>query len=332
MNVEKVSGPWPPVSVIMPARNEEKHLAAAVARVLDQDYPGELEVVVALGPSADRTEAVARSLAAADKRIRLVDNPDGRTPQALNAAIKASRYDILMRVDGHGLLSDRYISRAVEVLQETGAANVGGIMQAEGVTPFEQAVARAMTSRLGIGAAPFHVGGEAGPADSVYLGTFRRDVLERLGGYDEHFVRAQDWELNYRIRQAGETVWFTPDLTVTYRPRSTLRALAAQFFRSGQWRREVIRHYRETANPRYLAPPLVVAAVAVGLIAGVAALLGAPLWLAAGWLAPAGYAAGVLGASVVVGRGMPLRARLWLPAVLATMHLSWGLGFLTRRR
>lgn len=332
MNVEKVSGPWPPVSVIMPARNEEKHLAAAVARVLDQDYPGELEVVVALGPSADRTEAVARSLAAADKRIRLVDNPDGRTPQALNAAIKASRYDILMRVDGHGLLSDRYISRAVEVLQETGAANVGGIMQAEGVTPFEQAVARAMTSRLGIGAAPFHVGGEAGPADSVYLGTFRRDVLERLGGYDEHFVRAQDWELNYRIRQAGETVWFTPDLTVTYRPRSTLRALAAQFFRSGQWRREVIRHYRETANPRYLAPPLVVAAVAVGLIAGVAALLGAPLWLAAGWLAPAGYAVGVLGASVVVGRGMPLRARLWLPAVLATMHLSWGLGFLTRRR
>lgn len=332
MNVEKVSGPWPPVSVIMPARNEEKHLAAAVARVLDQDYPGELEVVVALGPSADRTEAVARSLAAADKRIRLVDNPDGRTPQALNAAIKASRYDILMRVDGHGLLSDRYISRAVEALQETGAANVGGIMQAEGVTPFEQAVARAMTSRLGIGAAPFHVGGEAGPADSVYLGTFRRDVLERLGGYDEHFVRAQDWELNYRIRQAGETIWFTPDLTVTYRPRSTLRALAAQFFRSGQWRREVIRHYRETANPRYLAPPLVVAAVAVGLIAGVAALLGAPLWLAAGWLAPAGYAAGVLGASVVVGRGMPLRARLWLPAVLATMHLSWGLGFLTRRR
>lgn len=327
-----ISRTWPPVSVIMPARNEERHLAAAVARVLDQDYPGGLEVVVALGPSTDRTEAVALSLAAADKRIRLVDNPDGRTPQGLNAAIKASRYDIVVRVDGHGLLSDRYISRAVEVLQETGAANVGGIMRAEGVTAFERAVARAMTSRLGIGAAPFHVGGEPGPADSVYLGTFRRDVLDRLGGYDEHFIRAQDWELNYRIRQAGETIWFTPDLAVTYRPRSTLRALAAQFFRSGQWRREVVRRYPETANRRYLAPPLVVAAIFVGTIAGVAALLGAPGWLAAGWLAPVGYAAGVLGASVVAGRGLRLRARLWLPAVLATIHLSWGVGFLTRRR
>ncbi|MFW5899546.1 MAG: glycosyltransferase, partial [Jiangellaceae bacterium] len=127
-----MSRPWPPVSVIMPARDEERHLAAAVARVLDQDYPGELEVVVAVGPSSDRTEAVARSLASADTRIRLVDNPDGRTPHGLNAAIKAARYDIVVRVDGHGLLSDRYIRRAVEVLHETGAANVGGIMQAEG--------------------------------------------------------------------------------------------------------------------------------------------------------------------------------------------------------
>lgn len=327
-----MSRPWPPVSVIMPARDEEQHLAAAVARVLDQDYPGELEVVVAVGPSSDRTEAVARSLASADTRVRLVDNPDGRTPHGLNAALKASRYDIVVRVDGHGLLSDRYIARAVEVLEETGAANVGGIMQAEGVTPFEQAVARAMTSRLGIGAAPFHVGGEPGPADSVYLGAFRRDVLDRLGGYDEHFIRAQDWELNYRIRQAGETIWFTPDLTVTYRPRSTLRRLAGQFFRSGRWRREVVRHYPETANRRYLAPPLVVGAVAVGMLAGVAALLGAPGWLAIGWLAPAGYAAGVLVAGIAVGRGLRVRARLWLPAVLATMHLSWGVGFLTHRR
>lgn len=327
-----MSRPWPPVSVIMPARDEEQHLAAAVARVLDQDYPGELEVVVAVGPSSDRTEAVARSLASADTRVRLIDNPDGRTPHGLNAALKASRYDIVVRVDGHGLLSDRYIARAVEVLEETGAANVGGIMQAEGVTPFEQAVARAMTSRLGIGAAPFHVGGEPGPADSVYLGAFRRDVLDRLGGYDEHFIRAQDWELNYRIRQAGETIWFTPDLTVTYRPRSTLRRLAGQFFRSGRWRREVVRHYPETANRRYLAPPLVVGAVAVGMLAGVAALLGAPGWLAIGWLAPAGYAAGVLVAGIAVGRGLRVRARLWLPAVLATMHLSWGVGFLTHRR
>jgi succinoglycan biosynthesis protein ExoA len=204
-------------------------------------------------------------------------------------------------------------------------------MQAEGETDFERAVARAMTSRFGIGSAAFHVGGAAGPADTVYLGAFRREVLDRLGGYDEHFVRAQDWELNYRIRKAGEAIWFTPDLRVTYRPRPDLRSLATQFFRSGRWRREVVRRYPETANLRYLAPPLVVVGIGVGTVAGVAALLGAPGWLAVGWVAPAGYVAGVLAASVIEGRGLPARSRVWLPAVLATMHLSWGAGFLTRK-
>jgi succinoglycan biosynthesis protein ExoA len=322
---------WPPVSVIMPIRNEERYLAAAVAGVLGQDYPGELEVVLAIGPSEDGTEEIARSLADSDQRVRLVDNPAGRTPNGLNAAIKASRHDIVVRVDGHGVLSDGYLRRAVEVLVETGAANVGGIMQAEGETDFERAVARAMTSRFGIGGAAFHVGGAAGPADTVYLGAFRREVLDRLGGYDEHFVRAQDWELNYRIRKAGETIWFTPDLRVTYRPRPNLRSLATQFFRSGRWRREVVRRYPETANLRYLAPPLVVVGIGIGTVAGAAALLGAPGWLAVGWVAPAGYAAGVLAASVIESRDLSPRSKLWLPAVLAAMHLAWGTGFLTRK-
>jgi succinoglycan biosynthesis protein ExoA len=323
---------WPPVSVIMPILNEERYLAEAVGRVLDQGYPGTLEVILAVGPSADRTEEIARELAAADSRVRVVDNPTGRTPHGLNAAIKASSHDILVRVDGHGLLSPGYLARAVEVLRETGAANVGGIMQAEGETDFEKAVAAAMTSPLGIGSAAFHVGGAAGPADTVYLGAFRRDVLDRLGGYDEHFVRAQDWELNYRIRQAGETIWFTPELTVTYRPRPNLRALARQFYRTGQWRREVIRRYPETANVRYLAPPVMTAGLALGTLAGLVAVLGGPGWLHIGWLAPVGYALGVLVASVAMAKGLPGRAKAWLPAVLATMHVSWGAGFLTRRR
>lgn len=323
---------WPAVSVIMPVLNEERHLAAAVTHVLEQDYPGKLELVIALGPSSDRTGEIARDLAKCDARVRLVDNPVGRTPNGLNAAIKASRHDIVVRVDGHGLLSEGYIRRAVEVLRETGAANVGGIMKAAGETDFERAVARAMTSPLGIGSAAFHVGGDAGQADTVYLGTFRRDVLDRLGGYDEHFVRAQDWELNYRIRRAGELIWFTPDLMVTYRPRPNLRALASQFYRSGQWRREVVRHYPETANLRYLAPPAVVVAAGLGTVAGVAGLVGAPGWLSLGWLLPGAYAAGVVVAGLAEGRGLPVRVRAWLPAVIATMHLSWGTGFLTSRR
>jgi succinoglycan biosynthesis protein ExoA len=318
---------WPPVSVIMPVLDEERYLAEAVTGVLAQDYPGELELVLALGPSQDRTDEIAGDLATTDNRIRLVENPSGRTPDALNAAIKAARHDLIVRVDGHGVLSAGYIRVAVDEIQRTGAANVGGIMQAVGETDFECAVAKAMTSRFGIGAAPFHLGGPAGPADSVYLGVFRREVLDRLGGYDEHFARAQDWELNHRIRAAGETVWFTPDLVVTYRPRSSLRALVGQFFRTGQWRREVIRRHPGTVSMRYLAAPAVTVAVGAGVLAGLLGTLRGPRLLALGWLAPAGYATGVVMAGLVEGRGLPWRSRARLPVVLATMHISWGAGF-----
>ena len=323
---------WPPVSVVMPVLNEERHLEEAVGRVLDQDYPGDLEVVLAIGPSKDRTQEIADKLAEKDHRISIVPNPTGKTPAALNVGIAHAKHDILVRVDGHGALTDGYITRAVEVLEESGADNVGGVMAAEGRTPTEMAVACAYRSRLGLGASTFHQGGTAGPADTVYLGVFRREVLDRLGGFDEHFVRAQDWELNYRIRAAGETVWFVPDLTVSYRPRPDLKALAKQFYRTGQWRREVVRRYPDTANPRYLAAPIVTVAVALGTVAALVAAFGGPGWLWAGAVAPVGYALGVVAAGLAIGGKLPIRARAWLPAVLATMHLTWGAGFIVGSR
>jgi succinoglycan biosynthesis protein ExoA len=322
-----------PVSVVMPVLNEERHLAAAVRAVLDQEYDGDLELVLAVGPSTDRTERIARRLAARDGRLRLVANPQGWTPHALNRAIRGSSHPYVIRVDAHGVLPPGYVRDIVHLLDTTGAANVGGMMVVEGENPFGHAVARAMSSPLGIGGSKFHVGGEPGPARTVYLGAFRREVLDRLGGYDEHFRRAQDWELNYRIRQAGETVWFTPHLQVTYRPRRNLKALARQFKGSGQWRRQIVEEHPETASVRYLAAPVVTAAVVLGPVLGLVGVLcqilgGATPWLYAGWLAPLGYLAGVLAASVPMGRGLGWRSRLWLPLVVMTMHLSWGYGFL----
>jgi len=316
-----------PVSVVMPVLNEERHLAAAVRAVLDQEYDGDLELVLAIGPSTDRTERIARRLAAHDGRLRIVPNPGGRTPHALNRAIRASSHPYVIRVDAHGVLPPGYIRDVVHLLDTTGAANVGGMMVVEGENPFGHAVARAMSSPLGIGGSKFHVGGQPGPARTVYLGAFRREVLDRLGGFDEHFHRAQDWELNYRIRQAGETVWFTPHLQVTYRPRRNLKALARQFKGSGQWRRQIVAEHPETASLRYLAAPLVTAAIALGVVLGLVGLVTTP-WLLGGWLAPLGYLAGVLAASVPMGRGLSWRSRLWLPLVIVTMHLSWGWGFL----
>ncbi|MDO5501445.1 MAG: glycosyltransferase family 2 protein [Propionibacteriaceae bacterium] len=308
----------------MPILNEEGHLADAVGSVLAQDYPGELEAVVAVGPSTDRTHEVADALAASDPRIVVVDNPTGRTPDGLNAAIGAAHHDIIVRMDGHGELSPGYIRRAVEVLEETGAANVGGLMQAEGLDDLQQAVAVAMTSPLGIGASKFHTGGQAGPSDTVYLGCFRREWLERVGGYDPHFSRAQDWELNYRIREAGGIVWFDPTLTVTYRPRATWRDLAHQFFTTGQWRRQVTQRHPESVNARYLAPPVAVAGLVAGSVAGLA-------WRPA-WLIPAGYAALVTLGGAWIARDQPVGVLARMPGVLATMHLTWGAGYLRGTR
>lgn len=311
------------VSVIMPILNEERHLREAVAVVLGQDYPGEIELVLALGPSTDRTGEVASLLAQQDPRITCVRNPSGRTPDALNAAIAASRHEVVARVDGHAVIPPSYLSTAVEVLRRTGADNVGGIMDAQGITTFEQAVAAAMRSRLGVGNSKFHTGGEEGPAETVYLGVFRRSALERVGGYDAHFARAQDWELNHRIRATGGLVWFTPDLTVSYRPRGSFRALTRQYFNYGRWRR-VVAATHGTISARYLAPP----ALVVGLAASV---LVAPWWPWA-LLVPGGYLVAIVGGGIVVGADLALGARLLVPLALGDMHLSWGVGFLTSPR
>jgi succinoglycan biosynthesis protein ExoA len=325
-----------PVSVIMPVRDEQRHLAEAVGHVLAQEYTAEVEVVLAVGPSRDATGEIARSLAAADPRVTVVANPSGLIPAANNVAIKASRHPIVARVDGHALIPPGYLRQAVATLQETGADNVGGIMAAEGVTPFEQAVAWAMTSPAGVGSARFHTGGQAGPADSVYLGVYRRTALEQVGGYDESYLRAEDWEMNHRIRQAGGLIWFQPGLRVTYRPRATVAALARQYFHYGRWRRVVSRQHAGTINLRYLAPPATVLAIAVGLVAGLAGLGGGVLgpwpglsWLALGFLAPAVYLAGILAVTASAARSLSRQALARLPVALVTMHMAWGLGFLT---
>ncbi|MET9505912.1 glycosyltransferase family 2 protein [Streptomyces sp. NPDC006622] len=317
----------PAVSVIMPVLNEERHLRGAVQAILAQEYAGEMEVVIALGPSTDRTDEIAAELVAEtvsrrNKRVHTVPNPTGRTPAALNAAIKASRHPVVVRVDGHGMLSPNYIATAVRLLEETGAQNVGGIMHAEGENDWEHAVAAAMTSKIGVGNAAFHTGGVAGPAETVYLGVFRREALERQGGYNEEFVRAQDWELNFRIREAGGLIWFSPELKVSYRPRPTVRALAKQYKDYGRWRHVVARYHEGSINLRYLAPPAAVCAIAAGTVVG--AVL-TPL----GFLVPGGYLAAIVLGSLPAGRGLPLKARLRIPVALATMHMSWGFGFLT---
>lgn len=311
---------WPTVSAVLPAVDEADHLADAVRAILEQDYPGPLEVVVAVGPSSDDTARVAARLAAQDARVVVVDNPAGRTPAGLNRAIEAASGEVVARVDGHAVISDGYLRRAVRTLHRTGAGNVGGIQRAVGTGPTQRAVAAAMSSRFGVGDARFHHGGPAGPVDTVYLGVFRRDALADVGGFDESLVRNQDYELNWRLRQAGWTVWFDPELVVDYAPRSTLRALADQYHQYGRWKRLVVRRDPRSLRWRQLVAPATVLANVAGLTVGLT------MWRPA-LVAPATYLAGTVVATAAA-TGVSRDARVRLPLAFLVMHHAWGLGFL----
>lgn len=321
---------WPDVAVIMPVLNEERYLADAVRAILNQNYSGNLRVILAVGPSSDQTEKIARQLSLENPNVVFISSPAGRTPDSLNLAIKESHEDIIVRVDAHAELSDRYIEKAVETLRRTGADNVGGIMGAVGKTSFEKAVAAAMTSSLGVGSAAFHTGGKEGPAESVYLGVFKRSALERVGGYDPKFTRAQDWEMNHRIRSTGGIVWFNPELFVTYRPRPNIKKLAKQYFQYGNWRREVMRLHPETKRVksalRYYTPPVALIGIAAGLLLGIFGLI-ANNWLA--WFIPIPiiYLLFTLISTFALARKANTGAK-YLPLVLPAMQLSWGAGFL----
>jgi succinoglycan biosynthesis protein ExoA len=310
----------PAVSVILPILNEEADLPNCISAILQQDYAGEIEIILALGPSKDNTNKIAHDLAAADKRIKLVNNPTGQTATGLNLAIAESSFEIICRIDGHSEISNSYLTIAISIMQETGAVNVGGLMYADGQSGLQRTIAQAMRSKLGVGAAKFHTGGKAGPSDTVYLGTFKKSAILAAGGFDERYIRAQDWELNHRMRAQGGLIWFDPRLVVTYRPRKSLGKLAKQYFQYGRWRRVISRQHPKTTSFRYLAPP---AALVINLLSIIFGALVAKYF----FLPVLTYVVVLIIGSWFIGK--KFADKLLMPIVFATMHLSWGAGFLT---
>jgi glycosyltransferase involved in cell wall biosynthesis len=307
---------WPTVSVVVPVRNEGRHLERAVASILAQDYPIAFDVCLAVAPSDDDTRQVAFRLAAHDCRISVVDNPSGSTPAGLNAAIRSTEGSVVVRVDGHATLSEGYVRRAVATMCRTGAVNVGGRQVPTPQTPVEEAIAAAATSWMGTGGASYRVGGDPGPVDTVYLGVFDRAAGDAVCWFDESLIRNQDYELNIRLRDAGGSVWFDPELTVGYRPRGTWRALGEQYRGYGWWKAEVLRRHPGSLRLRQLVPPIAVSASALGVLFGLR-------WRRA-LLAPLLYAGAVVAA---VGAD-PRRARV--VRALVTMHTCWSYGLLSQ--
>jgi succinoglycan biosynthesis protein ExoA len=314
---------WPLVSVVIPMRNEGAQFAECLDAVLAQDYPADrMEVIVVDGESDDASAEIIRRYAARDARITVLQNPRRIVPTAMNIAIRAARGSIITRVDGHTRIATDYVSVGVEILQRTGADNVGGPMNPVGGGVFGDAVATAMTSRFGIGAY-FHFGTEEREADTVYLGMWPRRAFERVGLFDEELVRNQDDEFNYRLRKLGGRILFTPRMRSWYQNRQSLTRLARQFYQYGEWKVRVLQKHPRQMSWRHAVPPAFVAA----LLAMTA--LAPFTWLgSAGVLAASGAYLAVI--ALIAARG----AKSWqgwlaTAAAFLIIHIAWGSGVLS---
>lgn len=314
------------VGVPIPAREATATLRDAVRSALEE---GVGAIVIAVDPVDRPTACLAARLAAEDDRVSVVANPPGTTPAGLNRAIAALTQPVIARLDAHTRFAPGYVRTGLSTLASTGSAVVGGRQLPVGESRLQRAFGAAMASPVGAGGARHHVGGPQGPSETAYLGMFDRRWILAVGGYDETLERNQDYELCHRIGRAGGLVWFTPELVATYHPRASWTALARQFHDYGRWKRVVMQRAPRSIRPRQLAAPMLVAALAGSLAAGLA---GRRRW----WVLPAAYAAGVSVAAGVArhpdGSGLTLPERVAMAGALVTMHLSWGTGFWRGRR
>jgi glycosyltransferase involved in cell wall biosynthesis len=311
----------PSVSIVIPARNAAGVIRSAIESARSQDYAGSIEIVVADGMSTDGTRSIAESMGCV-----VVSNPGGTTPDGLNAAIAASAGQVIVRCDAQAQLPTDYVSTAVGVLKETGAANVGGLQDAVGEGFMQRAIAIAQSTPLGVGDARYRLGGEPGEVDTVYLGVFDRTALADVGGFDPLFERNQDYELNWRLRQAGYQVWFDPRLRVRYTPRAGLGALARQYYDYGRWKRQMLHLHPRSLRPRQLAAP----ALVLGLLASIGVALSGAGEPAS--LIPGLYLLVITSTTVFELVRRKTVAALGLPLAIPTMHLCWGAGFLIGQR
>ncbi|MGE5251924.1 MAG: glycosyltransferase family 2 protein [Bacteroidota bacterium] len=318
------------VSIIIPCYNERATICGLLDSILLQTYPRELmEVVISDGLSQDGT----RGLIAAyqeqhgDLSLRVVDNPARTIPAALNRAIDAAQGDVLVRLDAHSMPHPEYVARCVQALDEERGANVGGVWEIRpgAQTWVARSIALAAAHPLGAGDALYRLSPKPGAVDTVPFGSFRRELIEAIGKFDESLLSNEDYEFNVRVRRSGRKVWLDPAIRSVYLARSTPVALARQYWRYGFWKFRMLRRYPGTLRWRQALPPLFVLSLAVLVLAGI-------------WSAAARYAlAAELGAYVLVlaaaGLLQAIRQRApWLaaglPLAIAVMHLAWGCGFL----
>ena len=318
------------VSILVPCYNEARTIGRLLQAVYQQDFPlNELEVVVADGQSTDGTRAAILAFSREHPQLplRVIDNPARSIPAALNRAWRAAEGEILVRLDAHSAPRQDYVSRCVTALHTTSAANVGGLwlVEAGADTWLARSIAAAAADTLGAGDARYRTGGAPGAVDTVPFGVFRRQWLERVGGYDESLLTNEDYDLNWRLRQTGGVIWFDPSIRCVYFARSRLRDLARQYSRYGFWKARMLLRHPTSLRWRQAIP--------AAFVLGTITLLFLGLWSPTAWaVLIAGWLLYLL---VLLARGFVLAWRqrrpsllLGLPLSLSIMHLAWGSAFL----
>lgn len=317
----------PLVSVVMPVRNEEKYVAAAIDSVLTQSCQ-DTEVIVADGRSGDATREVVTRLAGRDSRVRLMDNPAGTIPSGLNAGLHAARGRYVARVDAHARISHDYLARGVAELEaDPHVAAVGGRRVGVAETATGRAVAAALSSPFGVGNSINHYGTERQDTDHASFGIYRSDVLQAVSGWDEQLRVNEDVDIDHRILAGGHRIRYDPDMLILWQVRETVRQLGRQYRRYGRGKAAMVRkNGPDAVRARHLAAPALV--LGLGTSAALA-LTGHPR-AAAALAVPYGVGVGAATAHTLRGRtqtGKELNP-LALPGAFAAMHVGWGLGFL----
>ncbi len=312
---------WSPfVTVVMPCRDEEPHIEKCVRSALAQDWPrDQLEILVADGMSMDSSREILARLASEDRRIQLIDNPARVQAAGLNACVRRARGEVIVRMDVHADYPTDFIRKCVEVLERTGADNVGGAARPRARTFFQRCVAAALVSPLAFGGSPYRNPEAEGFVESVWPGAFRRAVFQRVGLFDPRAVTNEDAELNQRIVEAGGRVYLSRDIRVHYYPRDSMRALARQYFKYGKGRARTLLKHRRFLSWRPALPFL--------WLTGEAALIATSPWQPFGALSLAMYAL-VTGAEAVrVGRNESVAAIPVVWSIFPVLHVSHGAGF-----
>lgn len=216
--------------------------------------PGDFEIIVADGMSEDGTAEILGRLAQENPRLRVIDNPSQTTPCGMNIGIREAQGDYIAIMGAHNRYAPDYLCESVKVLEETQADNVGGAMICEAKSWMQRTIAAAHHSSFSVGGARWHDPDYEGPADTVFGGVYNREVFDRIGLFDEEFVRNQDDEFNLRLTRSGGKIWQSPRIKSWYCPRGSLAALFWQYRQYGYWKVRVIQKHRTPASLRQLVP------------------------------------------------------------------------------